>query len=154
MEKIKSMDNIISPFQNKENTQKYSVNKLNEQISLGKRFNYVFFWKTDKENLSTGCFSQWQESNFSVDGYNYTCAEQYMMGQKAQIFNDDETFEKILSTVHPKEIKELGRMVKCFNVKTWDKLKYSIVLNGNFYKFIQNKKNDGNINGNGKQNIS
>jgi ribA/ribD-fused uncharacterized protein len=132
---------VISPFQDKNNNiQECSVEKLIEQIALGKRLDYVFFWKTDKNKLSTGIFSQWQESNFVADGYNYSCAEQYMMGQKALLFNDKETFEKILITIHPREIKSLGRQVKNFNSKEWEKEKYSIVLNGNFYKFSQNNE--------------
>lgn len=41
---------------------------------------------------------------------------------------------------HPKTIKALGRQVKEFDEKEWDKIKYKIVLNGNFYKFSQNKE--------------
>jgi ribA/ribD-fused uncharacterized protein len=110
-----------------------------EQFSIGKKFDYVFFWKTDQHNISKGCFSQWQESNFTADGYDYICAEQYMMGHKALLFNDKETFERILSAVHPREIKSLGREVKNFESKIWDEEKYSIVINGNYCKFTQNK---------------
>jgi ribA/ribD-fused uncharacterized protein len=133
------MEIMNSPFINKKHEQKYSVEKIIENISIGYNYEYVFFWKTDEHNISTGCFSQWQESNFIVDGYDYNCAEQYMMGQKALLFKDEETFEKILSAMHPREIKSLGREVKYFNTKIWDEEKYSIVLNGNYYKFTQNK---------------
>jgi ribA/ribD-fused uncharacterized protein len=132
------MGNKKSPFLIGNYKQKYSVHKLIEQISLGNRFDYIFFWKTDKNILSTGCFSQWQESYFVVDGNNYSCAEQYMMGQKALLFNDNETFEKIILATQPREIKSLGREVKYFDSNAWDKVKYSIVLNGSFYKFTQN----------------
>ncbi|MDR1986223.1 MAG: NADAR family protein [Treponema sp.] len=134
------MDNLVSPFLNRNNEQKYTVNTLIEEIALGKRFDYVFFWRTDKNTVSTGCFSQWQESKFIADAYQYSCAEQYMMGQKALLFNDKEIFDEILSAVHPREIKSLGRKVKNFDAKIWDKAKYAIVLNGNFYKFTQNKE--------------
>ncbi|AEF84426.1 conserved hypothetical protein [Treponema primitia ZAS-2] len=130
---------LPSPFKSENHIQKYSVDKIIEQISLGQRLDYIFFWKTDKHNLSTGCFSQWQESDFTVGEFNYSCAEQYMMAQKALLFNDKETFEKILSTINPKEMKALGRQVKNFNANAWDKAKYKIVLDGNFYKFTQNE---------------
>jgi ribA/ribD-fused uncharacterized protein len=61
-----------------------------------------------------------------------------MMGRKALIFNDLETFDKILSANHPKQIKSLGREVRNFNATLWDNVKYSVVLSGNFYKFTQN----------------
>lgn len=75
-------------------TKKYSVKNLIEQYNKGKEIKYVFFWNADRVNLSVGCFSQWQKSYFKADGYEYNCAEQYMMGQKALIFNDKESFEK------------------------------------------------------------
>ena len=131
---------LISPFLNKKNEQKYTVNGIIEKYNMEKKLDYVFFWKTDKNYLSTGCFSQWQRSFFIADDKQYTSAEQYMMGQKALIFNDFETFEEILSTDNPKDIKSLGREVKNFDSKIWNKLKYSIVLNGNFYKFTQNEE--------------
>lgn len=40
----------------------------------------------------------------------------------------------------PKEIKALGRKVRGFDESVWNKVKYSIVLNGNFRKFTQNPK--------------
>jgi ribA/ribD-fused uncharacterized protein len=132
------MEILNSPFMKKMHEQRFSVEKLIDQFSIGNKYEYVFFWKTDKHNMSKGCFSQWQESYFRVNDYEYNCAEQYMMGQKALLFNDEETFERILSAVNPREIKSLGREVKNFDSKTWDEEKYSIVLNGNFYKFTQN----------------
>jgi ribA/ribD-fused uncharacterized protein len=134
------MEKTTSPFLNTTNAPKYSVAKLLEEISLGKKPDYVFFWRTDKAELSTGCFSQWQKANFTVNGYNYLSAEQYMMGQKALLFDDHETFAEILSSAHPQKIKALGRQVKNFDPAAWDSAKYSIVLSGNFYKFSQNEE--------------
>jgi ribA/ribD-fused uncharacterized protein len=127
---------ITSPFTDKYYKPKYTVDNLSEDI-----IDCIFFWQTDKSRfLSKGCFSQWQTSIFVVEGTRYFCAEQYMMGQKAIAFNDPETFEKILSANHPKKIKSLGREVKNFDSNEWDKIKYAIVLNGNFYKFSQNEE--------------
>ena len=39
----------------------------------------------------------------------------------------------------PKQIKALGRKVRGFDQKVWDKFKYAIVLNGNWCKFSQNR---------------
>ena len=125
------LDNII---------QKYSVQDLIIQFNKNKKLQYVFFWKADRINLSIGCFSQWQKSYFEADDYEYCCAEQYMMGQKALLFDDKELFEKILMENHPKTIKALGRQVRNFDGKEWDKIKYKIVADGNFYKFSQNNE--------------
>ena len=61
-----------------------------------------------------------------------------MMAGKAELFDDQETREKILASRSPKQIKELGRRVKGFEQATWDKAKFSIVLNGNWGKISQN----------------
>lgn len=42
---------------------------------------YTYFWR------STSVFSQWYKTRFEVDGIKYMCAEQYMMQQKASMYN-------------------------------------------------------------------
>lgn len=46
----------------------------------GGNLQFTFFWD--------GPFSQWFPCNFEIDGQTYTCAEQYMMAEKARIFDD------------------------------------------------------------------
>lgn len=62
-----------------------------------------------------------------------------MMAEKARLFGDEEIKEKIMSSINPKEIKELGRKVKDFDKKIWNNIKYSIIINGNYNKFMQNE---------------
>jgi ribA/ribD-fused uncharacterized protein len=61
--------------------------------------------------------------------------EQYMMAEKARLFNDSETLVEIMKSNHPKQIKDLGRQVKNFNEELWIQRRYSIVLKGNYAKF-------------------
>jgi ribA/ribD-fused uncharacterized protein len=68
----------------------------------------------------------------------YNCAEQFMMAQKARIFNDTETLIKIMAAKHPKEQKRLGRSVKNFDEATWNAIAEFIVFEGNMLKFSQN----------------
>jgi len=114
--------------------------------SIGKLFNlenyneleYFYFWKPKPNVIGKYCLGQWQMSKFSVDTEEYTCAEQYMMAEKARLFKDKEIEEKIMNASEPNEMKKLGKEVKNFDKTIWDKVKYSIVLNGNYYKFSQN----------------
>jgi len=85
-----------------------------------------------------GPFSQWAACKFTARNVVFNCAEQYMMAMKASVMEDDETAEKIMKSFNPKEQKKLGRQVKNFDAARWDRLKYDIVLKGNFYKFRQN----------------
>ena len=77
---------------------------------------YKFFWD--------GIFSNWYPSEFTVDGIEFNCGEQYMMYQKAVVFLDMETAEKILKEPVPRKQKQLGRAVKNFNPKTWNEISY------------------------------
>jgi len=127
-------------FWNKNGVPRYSKDWLS-----GKNTNtdFVFFWKPgDIEYEPECCFGQWQYSEFTAalaEPVDFTCTEQYMMASKAQIFGDKEIEKEILETRDPKQMKSLGRKVRNFDPKVWDEIKYSIVLNGNYYKFAQNK---------------
>ena len=57
------------------------------------------------------------------------------MAGKAELFGDQE----ILACSAPQQIKTLGRKVRGFDQKVWDRFKYAIVLNGNWCKFSQNR---------------
>ena len=87
-----------------------------------------------------GIFSQFFPCTFTEMGVTYNSAEQYMMAQKALLFDDIKTYDKIMSLSNPSKIKALGRLVKNFNQEIWDKHKEDIVFNGNLLKFSQNKK--------------
>ena len=63
-----------------------------------------------------------------------------MMAAKAELFDDKEIRKEILACSDPKQIKALGRKVRGFDQKVWDKFKYAIVLLGNWHKFSQNRK--------------
>jgi ATP-dependent DNA helicase PIF1 len=86
----------------------------------------------------SGPFSQWHPCKFSVGGIDYNCAEQYMMAQKAKLFNDSSSLEKILATDNPSRQKQLGRTVCNFDKLVWDGACQDVVYTGNVSKFTQN----------------
>lgn len=99
----------------------------------------VFFWGSCKgRSLHKGCLSQWQACSFEVNGVQYYSAEQYMMAEKARVFGDNATLEKILKAKAPRLIKKLGREVVGFDGIRWNKVKFDIVVHGNMAKFAQN----------------
>jgi len=91
---------------------------------------FTFFWH--------GPLSQWEQSEFEIDGIKYNCAEQYMMAEKASLFNDFDTLASIMEAVHPRDQKKLGRQVKNFNADRWNALARDVVYDGNYAKFTQN----------------
>lgn len=126
----------------KDGKMKYSLNDLQKDYGAGKKINYMFFWgqqpSTDGSITKT-CLSQWWKTDFDIDINTYCCMEQYMMAEKARLFNDEEVLEEILKSKSPKQIKELGRKVRNFDEEVWKKKRYSIILNGNYAKFMQNE---------------
>lgn len=94
-----------------------------------------------------GPFSQWYPSEFRANHflcemmgyagkvYNYTSCEQYMMHNKAILFQDIEVANLIMETNNVKKIKEYGRQVKNYDQVLWDLLKFEIVVSGNMHKF-------------------
>jgi ribA/ribD-fused uncharacterized protein len=93
---------------------------------------FVFFWRPPT------VFGQWTWSEFVVDGERYTCAEQFMMAEKARLFQDEEVRARILATESPREHKKLGRKVRGFSEARWVASREEIVYRGNIAKFSQN----------------
>lgn len=93
---------------------------------------YIFFYR-DK-------IAQWHMADMIAPplATKYNCCEQYMMHQKALLFEDREIAERIMKAVKPKEHQDLGKLVKGFDKEVWDANKYNIVANGNWLKFTQN----------------
>lgn len=120
---------------------KYSREKVIEWYESNLRPRFLFFYgvKTDFDQVGKECLSQWYECDFTVDGIRYHTAEQYMMAQKALLFNDKKSFYKIMAADSPREYKAIGRKIKGFNQDVWDEHKYDIVYEGNYAKFSQNK---------------
>ncbi|WP_298348306.1 NADAR family protein [Runella sp.] len=116
---------------------------LNWLLAQQKPLKYLFFWghQPSKDGTITKtCFSQWWESAFEVEGTVYPTAGHWMMAQKAELFGDDEVFEKILKVKSPAEAKKLGRLIRNFDEAAWLSEREKIVVEGNFHKFSQNKE--------------
>lgn len=94
---------------------------------------FTFFWRTASP------FSQWHPADFTVNGIQYTSAEQYMMHQKALLFGDQKIADKIMNTNSASVQKRLGRTVADFDQTKWEAECKQIVYEGNRAKFTQNE---------------
>lgn len=95
----------------------------------------ICFHNPDEQN---GYLSNWYMSDFEYNNITFSSMEQYMMYMKAMLFKDTEIAQEILKTSNVAEIKALGRKVRNFNDKEWDKQKEEIITNGLYAKFSQN----------------
>ena len=94
------------------------------------------FHNPDEEN---GYLSNWYLSNFKIGSTQFSSMEQYMMYQKAIVFNDTKSAKKILETTDVSKIKALGRQVSNYNDKYWNGVRQIIIYKGLLEKFSQNK---------------
>lgn len=121
---------------------KYNIDLIRKDFQTGKKHKFLFFWghqKLKNGEIGNSCFSQWWTSKFEIDGVEYTSAEQYMMAEKARLFNDLDNLDKIINSKSPAQAKQFGREVIGFNEDIWLKHRYEIVKRGNLAKFSQNK---------------
>lgn len=116
---------------------KYSINWLK---SLNEVPNFIGFWGNDS------VFSNFYPSEsvavfLDTEGeeYRFECNEQYFMFRKAMYFRDLESQRKIIQKgLSPNAYKALGRKVKNFDKKEWNRIRYSIMVDGLYLKFTQN----------------
>ena len=121
---------------------KYTRQWLQQEFSAGRKRELCLFWghqPAEDGSITKSCLSQWWMEDFWSIADTYLCMEQYMMAGKAQLFGDEEIRKEVLACSDPRQIKALGRKVRGFDQKVWDKFKYAIVLNGNWCKFSQNR---------------
>lgn len=95
----------------------------------------ICFDNYDQANIE---FSNWYRADFTVDGRQFSSVEQYMMYEKAMLFGDKETAEKVLEVHDAAEIKALGRQVKNYDDGKWNGIRQIVVYNGALAKFSQN----------------
>lgn len=121
---------------------KYNNENIQTRFNQGEALKFLFFWghQPNKDgSVGKGCFSQWWESEFTIDHIVYKTAEHYMMAEKARLFKDEEVLKEILAVDHPHDAKKLGRKVKNFDPAVWDDHKFQIVVDGNYAKFSQHE---------------
>ena len=97
----------------------------------------ICFHNPDEVN---GYLSNWYLSDFNINGIKYSSMEQYMMHQKALVFQDKEIAQKILETSNVGKIKKLGREVKRYDDIVWNGMRQVIVYQGLLEKFRQNEE--------------
>ena len=79
-------------------------------------------------------YSNFHYVEFNYKGYKVTSSEQAFMLEKALMF-DESMVKAILATTDPRTIKKLGRKVRNFNEKKWNKVRYDIMVDILLAKF-------------------
>lgn len=119
----------------------YQLEDLQQAYRSGAEYDFLFFWghrAPASGGVNASCLSQWWPCSFELGNECYTCAEQYMMAEKARLFGDNQMVAAIMGTRDPKAMKAYGRAIKGYNQAVWEQYRYAIVKRGNEAKFRQN----------------
>lgn len=98
--------------------------------------NIICFHNPQEEN---GYLSNWFESSFKIDNIEFSSMEQYMMYEKAVLFNDMEIASQILELSDAATVKSLGRAVRNYNDVLWNGVRQIVIYKGLIQKFSQNE---------------
>lgn len=126
---------VIAPHK-KKYYNRYNMDWLIDQVDSGADLKFVTFWQAD-----LGCenreFSQWYQGEpFDINGRTYFTAEQYMMSEKALMYNDFDKYTRIMKSKDPKTCKHIGReYIEGFDGKKWGRAAREVLFHGNLGKF-------------------
>ena len=95
---------------------------------------YVCFWSRDS------VFSNFYKCPFVVGGKTYSCVEQYVMYQKALLFDDEEKSARIMEADDPATHKAIGYQVANFDLDKWRHEAPKIVSDALQAKFDQHPR--------------
>ena len=99
--------------------------------------NYVFFGKDWLSNYQKTKF--WPDPEMPPMMY-FTSTEQAFMYAKAKFFRDYEIADLILNSDNPDRCRKLGRSIKGYDDKEWDKVRYEVFYKYNLMKYTQDEK--------------
>lgn len=129
----------------------YPLHEASIETTL-RKIDEIFFSKENKssdtiigfhaESDPFGFLSNWYLSRFHyLDEKNeFTSVEQWLMYNKAKLFDDTDSMKKIMMEIRPDIIKNLGRQIKNFDNNVWASKRYEILLQGLRLKFTQSNE--------------
>ena len=82
--------------------------------------------------------SNFYESRFTVEGIKYISSEQYIQAQKALLFKDEASYNKIMGATNSLDCKNAARTVRNFDRSKWKASAGSLCKEGLKGKFNQN----------------
>ncbi|WP_242845482.1 NADAR family protein [Butyrivibrio sp. WCE2006] len=85
-------------------------------------------------------FSLWYQGDpIFINGRKYLTAQQYISAEKALLFNDFNTYAKIMNEPDPALCQKLGSEIRNFDEVIWKKCYREIIFNCNVGKYLSDK---------------
>lgn len=91
---------------------------------------HIYFWGD--------IFSNFFLTKFIYKGIEFNTTEKAFMWEKANFFKDQNSADKIMNTMLPKDAKALGRFVINFDADKWNTVREDFMYEVNMCKFFQN----------------
>lgn len=85
-------------------------------------------------------FSNLHQMPVVIDGYRYTCNEQYYTYSMAKLFSNDSIAQKALETTDPYKLVELHKRMPNYNHRKWLHEGQRTLYMANMAKYSQNSK--------------
>lgn len=103
---------------------------------------YTYFWGAESP------FSQWyKDAPFQAKPLygpakilEFKTVEHWMGYNKAYLFGDPQTAERILTVDSPRKARDYTRQIKGYESGKWNDRRLEIAIKGNYHKFDQNRK--------------
>lgn len=118
---------------------KYSQIKTSSLKEKNKK-NQLLILGTDSQKKVEKKLLTEASMEFRVDGEVYFSMEQYMAAEKARLFGDFSAERKIMKAKSSKEIQSVEPQIRFFEKETWEHIRFTILLNGTYQKFMQNPR--------------
>ena len=118
-------------------TSEMELRRIAELDGTWERPNVVTFYH---EYDKYGFLSNWYEAPFEFAGNTFPTTEHWMMWQKARLFGDWKTADKVLLATDLNEVKGLGKQVKPYVDKAWSEVRAPVMRVGLRQKFAQNER--------------
>ena len=123
-------------FWRREGASVYSMEECRKDVQ-GFMFCRIFP-KESSSSYEAAYLGRGWECRFQVDGSDYFCLEQYVMAEKARLFCDFQREKEIMAAADIEEVAALGEKIDNVLPELWRKIEHTLLLNGNYYKFMQN----------------
>ncbi len=119
---------------------RYDIGWLIDDIASGLPHTYACFWHAN-EGSENNVLSHWYRGNpIFINGRKYDTVEQYIMSERALMFNDYGSYKLIMDEPDPSKCKKYGRNIQNFDEQSWSKVFREIIFRGSVAKALSDKR--------------
>ncbi len=118
----------------------YNIDWLIAEEAAGTSHTYTCFWHAN-EGSENNILSHWYRGTpLYIHGRKYSTVEQYLMSEKALMFDDFGSYKLIMEEPDPAKCKKYGRNIQNYDEDAWNKVFRETIFFGNLGKALCDKK--------------